>query len=292
MPSHRRATVTTASGTRCCRWSISPAPKPTGPSHLPRNWLPSASSARPPRNLSTPFPSPTATREVPTFVNEFWTAKQRQASSLHEISYRACFKPQLPRFFIERLTRPGEVVYDPFMGRGTTVLEAALLGRVPCGCDINPLSVVLTRPRLCRPPEPDVAPAASGPKSTLTPVDEFPEDLLAFLSPRDLRAFASLKKYLLARGRSVILTRGRLDLPGRAEPADRPFAGLLLRLHPAAQPGRLGQVAAQDQRRPQTDPAARDVRASSSRRPHLLRDCDAATARDRSWPRVPQGSSS
>src|SRR5467141_2790053 len=41
---------------------------------------------------------------VPTYVNEFWTAKQRAASSLHEISYRACFKPQLPRFFIDRLT--------------------------------------------------------------------------------------------------------------------------------------------------------------------------------------------
>src|SRR5437870_3052399 len=43
---------------------------------------------------------------VPTHVNEFWTAKQRAASSLHEISYRACFKPQLPRFFIQRLTEP------------------------------------------------------------------------------------------------------------------------------------------------------------------------------------------
>ena len=37
---------------------------------------------------------------VPTYVNEFWTAKQRAASSLQEISYRACFKPQLPRFLI------------------------------------------------------------------------------------------------------------------------------------------------------------------------------------------------
>jgi len=52
---------------------------------------------------------------VPTFINEFWTAKQRAASSLHEVSYRACFKPQLPRFFIQGLTQPGEVVYDPFM---------------------------------------------------------------------------------------------------------------------------------------------------------------------------------
>ena len=89
---------------------------------------------------------------VDFFVNEFWTAKQRQASSLQEISYRACFKPQLPRFFIERLTQPGEVVYDPFMGRGTTVLEAALLGRVPCGCDINPLE---------RRPDPAAAPPAA-----------------------------------------------------------------------------------------------------------------------------------
>ena len=55
---------------------------------------------------------------VDTLTNEFWTARQRAAHSLHEISYRACFKPQLPLFFIERLTEPGDVVYDPFMGRG------------------------------------------------------------------------------------------------------------------------------------------------------------------------------
>jgi hypothetical protein len=42
---------------------------------------------------------------IPCFVNEFWTSRQRQANSLHEISYRACFKPQLPRFFIELLTK-------------------------------------------------------------------------------------------------------------------------------------------------------------------------------------------
>src|SRR5882672_5152828 len=89
--------------------------------------------------------------EAPAYINEFWTARQRAASRLHEISYRACFKPQLPRFFIERLTRPGDTVFDPFMGRGTTLLEAALLGRVACGCDVNPLSVVLIQPRL-RPP--------------------------------------------------------------------------------------------------------------------------------------------
>ena len=77
---------------------------------------------------------------IPVFANEFWTSKQRAAHSLHEVSYRACFKPQLPRFFIERLTDPGDVVFDPFMGRGTTLLEAVLLGRDVIGNDVNPLS--------------------------------------------------------------------------------------------------------------------------------------------------------
>lgn len=82
------------------------------------------------------------------FFNEFWTAKQRQANNLHEISYRACYKPQLPRFFIDLLTKPGDVVYDPFAGRGTTLIEAALLNRNIISNDINPLSHILTESRL------------------------------------------------------------------------------------------------------------------------------------------------
>ena len=131
------------------------------------------------------------------YVNEFWTARQRAASSLHEISYRACFKPQLPRFFIERLTEPGQIVYDPFMGRGTTVVEAALLGRVPCGCDINPLSVFLTRPRLNPPTLPQVAERLKA--IDFADSDEFSEDLLVFYHPETLKEICSLKKYLLNR---------------------------------------------------------------------------------------------
>jgi hypothetical protein len=82
------------------------------------------------------------------YINEFWTSGQRQASPLHEISYRACFKPQLPGFFIQLMTKAGDIVYDPFMGRGTTPVEAALLDRRVIGNDINPLSRILTEPRL------------------------------------------------------------------------------------------------------------------------------------------------
>lgn len=90
--------------------------------------------------------------EISIYSNEFWTSRQRQACSLHEISYRACFKPQLPRFFIEALTEEGEVVYDPFSGRGTTAIEAALMNRSSIANDINPLSEILASPRV-RPPK-------------------------------------------------------------------------------------------------------------------------------------------
>jgi hypothetical protein len=134
---------------------------------------------------------------VPTFVNEYWTARQRAANALHEISYRACFKPQLPRFFIERLTREGDVVYDPFMGRGTTLVEAALLGRVPFGCDINPLSVVFTGPRLHPPHLSEIEDRLK--KMDFTRASEAPEDLLAFYHPETLRQISALRNYLLER---------------------------------------------------------------------------------------------
>ena len=134
---------------------------------------------------------------LPYFVNEFWTAGQRQAHSIHEVSYRACFKPQLPRFFIDRLSAPEEAVYDPFMGRGTTPIEAALAGRRPVGNDVNPLSALLTRPRLNPPTL--VAIAAR--------LDEVPwkkgeierEDLLVFYHPETLRQISALRRFLRER---------------------------------------------------------------------------------------------
>ena len=94
---------------------------------------------------------------VNRYANEFWTSKQRQASPLHEIAYRACFKPQLPRFFIQLLTVEGDMVYDPFMGRGTTPIEAGLLGRSVVANDVNPLSIILTRPRFNIPTSSEIA---------------------------------------------------------------------------------------------------------------------------------------
>lgn len=186
----------------------SPAPHPAPPQPRPieQDLIHFREFGEPTLALTTRFAAPSAlTGEVPTFVNEFWTAKQRQANSLHEVSYRACFKPQLPRFFIERLTTPGEVVYDPFMGRGTTLLEAALHNRVPWGNDANPLSRWMILPRLAPPTLAQVET-----RLRQIPLDshaDAPEDLLVFYHPETLREISSLKHYLLARQ-----SAGKLDL--------------------------------------------------------------------------------
>lgn len=132
---------------------------------------------------------------IPYLINEFWTSGQRQAHSIHELSYRACFKPQLPAFFIERLTRLGEAVHDPFMGRGTTPIQAALMGRRPVGNDINPLSLLLTRPRLDPPRLIDVALRLQRIDWSSGVIDN--ADLLAFYSERTLRHICALRCWLL-----------------------------------------------------------------------------------------------
>jgi DNA methylase len=133
--------------------------------------------------------------EIPYLVNEFWTAGQRQAHALHEVSYRACFKPQLPAFFIDRLTMPGERVYDPFMGRGTTLIEAALKGRAVAGNDVNPLSTLLARPRLRCVAMAEVMHALAAVDWASATIER--PDLLAFYSENTLRQICALRAHLL-----------------------------------------------------------------------------------------------
>ena len=138
----------------------------------------------------------TAGSGIRQYTGEFWTSRQRQASSLHEISYRACFKPQLPRFFINLLTRPGDIVYDPFSGRGTTALEAGLCGRNAIANDANPLSRLLTEPRFFPPALEEV-----GVRLAAIPREgkRADCDLSMFYHPETEREIVALRRYLLDR---------------------------------------------------------------------------------------------
>jgi DNA modification methylase len=59
--------------------------------------------------------------------------------------YPARFSPEFARTAIKSFTEPGDLVLDPFMGSGTTLVESFSLGRSAIGTDINPLSVFIAR---------------------------------------------------------------------------------------------------------------------------------------------------
>lgn len=59
--------------------------------------------------------------------------------------YPAKFIPQLPRQVIAALSRPGDLVLDPFSGGGTTAVEAIVAGRDFYGIDANPVGNAIGR---------------------------------------------------------------------------------------------------------------------------------------------------
>jgi len=138
-----------------------------------------------------------ASLAVPVYEEELWTSRQRQANAIHEVSYRGCFKPQLPHYFLERLSAETDVVYDPFSGRGTTAIEAALLGRRVVANDINPLSAILTLPRLEVPDLGDIQRRLRGLRIRATAGSDI--DLSMFYNRRTESELVTLRDYLRRR---------------------------------------------------------------------------------------------
>jgi len=75
-----------------------------------------------------------------------WKDQQRLwGHAFHPMcSYLASFPAALTHAFIARYSRPGDVVLDPFSGRGTTALQACAEGRIGVGNDLNPFAHLLT----------------------------------------------------------------------------------------------------------------------------------------------------
>jgi site-specific DNA-methyltransferase (adenine-specific) len=82
-----------------------------------------------------------------------WKAQQRLwGHTFHPMcSYLASFPAALTHAFIARYSRPGDVVLDPFSGRGTTPLQACAEGRIGVGNDLNPFAHLLTAAKVAPP---------------------------------------------------------------------------------------------------------------------------------------------
>ncbi len=110
----------------------------------------------------------------------------------------AMFPPSLPHALIRWLSKAGDTVYDPFSGRGTTLLEARLLGRLSVGSDASPLAWLLSSAKVD-------AVSAKAVLARLTELDQVqvakstsdvPSDIKRLFAKSVLRQLITLRKQL------------------------------------------------------------------------------------------------
>src|SRR5919199_775321 len=83
-------------------------------------------------------------------TDESWSFRQLRRTQTCYLThdyhkYPAKFIPQLAQRLILENSNPGDLICDPFMGSGTTLLEAILNSRLAYGSDIHPLSVLISK---------------------------------------------------------------------------------------------------------------------------------------------------
>ncbi|MBI2632056.1 hypothetical protein HYW75_03570 [Candidatus Pacearchaeota archaeon] len=73
----------------------------------------------------------------------------RYRHKLHSICSRICsFPPSLAKYFILNYSNEGDIVFDPFSGKGTLPLEALLNNRIGWGNDVSPEAYILTKAKV------------------------------------------------------------------------------------------------------------------------------------------------
>lgn len=82
---------------------------------------------------------------IEPFVTPWANESARAYDSWHSMcSYLGSFPAPLASYFIKHFSKKNDLVYDPFSGRGTTLLEARILGRKAFATDLNPIALALS----------------------------------------------------------------------------------------------------------------------------------------------------
>ena len=76
-------------------------------------------------------------KESEIWTDSLWIVSKRDKTGKHNGFYHGNFIPQIPRQFILRYTKKNEIIFDPFLGSGTTAYEAENLNRNFIGIDIQ-----------------------------------------------------------------------------------------------------------------------------------------------------------
>mgnify|MGYP001045520363 CR=1 FL=1 len=175
--------------------------------------------------------------------------RTRHVHRLHP--YLGKFVPQIVEVFLRKFFRPGDVVYDPFCGSGTTLVEANAYGVRAIGCDIGAFNCLLTRVKTgvydmhrlqteildilaqteeqVRPwlfssnPENDPAPDAESDYITTWYAPQARRDLLSYRAMIDRYQYQDVLKVLLSRAARSARRTTHVDLDTPKAPQHGPY---------------------------------------------------------------------
>ena len=132
-----------------------------------------ARSAAQRRDQGLPHRSSLSTDEFMEATIDVWDMGPESAQ---RVRHPAPFPLELPRRLIDLYTYEDDLVLDPFMGSGTTLVASVLCGRRPVGYDLNPDYVDLARAR--------VAAATSAPREALRNTEQPPLFEMSTAAPK------------------------------------------------------------------------------------------------------------
>lgn len=140
-----------------------------------------------------------------------WKAQPpRWGHPLHRMAARSgSFPPALARYFIEHYSNPNDVVFDPFCGKGTTVLEALLAGRVAYGSDVAPEAFHISRAKISGVTHEEAMQYLDSTTIQPRPTAAVPADVKVYYHPETLGEILALLEILLRDVESSPATRGR-----------------------------------------------------------------------------------
>lgn len=151
-------------------------------------------------------PGPDSIDGGTTTAGPLWhTASPRWGHSMHTMcSYHGMFPAKLAHYFFQRYSKPGDLVVDPFSGRGTIPLQARVEGRRSVSNDLSPLGYVLSRAK-ANPPSWIAVNAAvdtleKGYRQEDQPEPDVSDDIRMLFHPKTLKQLCYLREYLHRHG--------------------------------------------------------------------------------------------